>query len=226
MFQRLLEMIRNAIASMVAYRSITEAINTDGEAVSAKMTEAMDLWQRIYENRAPWLKAEEGITSTAKAKKACKAMTATVLKEFKLYTIPPDYDIESGDDIDENSRAFYINDILDKHLKDRLKEKIEQAFAMGGCIIKPYISNGSIYFDFISQGDFMPIAFDDDGNITDIAFIDRFVSGNRIFTRVERHTFANKKIIIENQAFETNYNANTEKEQKLGNRIPLNLVSK
>lgn len=226
MFQRLIELIKDAIRSMVAYQDITDVIKTDGETVSSKMTQAFDEWQRIYKNQAPWLNSETGIVSLAKAKKACEAITTTVLNEYKFYAIPEDYDVESGEDIQEDSRAAYINNIIDEHLNHKLKEKIEYAFAMGGCIVKPFISNGQIYFDFVNQGDFYPIAFDDDGNITDIAFIDRFVSGNSLYTRIERHTFADGKIVIENKAFQANYNANNPDNQDLGNEIDLKSVDK
>lgn len=97
---------------------------------------------------------------------------------------------------------------------------------MGGFIIKPYISAGHIYFDFVSQGSFFPISFDDEGNITDIAFVDRFVSGDKLFTRVERHTFANGSVVVENKAFMANYMKGDSKLQQLGSEIDLDKVDK
>jgi len=60
-------------------------------------------------------------------------------------------------------------------------------------IIKPYpnTETGHIHFDWAMDWGFYPIAFDDDGNLTDFIIPDIFREGRTIYTRLERHTVIN-----------------------------------
>ena len=90
------------------------------------------------------------------------------------------------------------------------------------------IKNDQVYFDFNYQGEFYPIAFDDDGNIVDIAFLDQFRSGEILYTKVERQTFEYNTVTIENKAFKVKLDANGDENttQELGEEIPLTEVEK
>ena len=82
------------------------------------------------------------------------------------------------------------------------------------------------YFNY--QGEFYPIAFDDDGNIVDIAFLNQFRSGDILYTKVERQTFEYNTVTIENKAFKVKLDANGDENttQELGEEIPLTEVEK
>lgn len=224
MFQRLINMIKEAIRKMVGYKAITEAVNVDDNIVSNVMSERLDLWKDMYKNIPKW--ANDTVKPMNVPKTICELISLLMTNELNLRVVPEEYNVESGDEISEDSFAAFMQNVLDKHLLNKLREKIERALALGGCVIKPYVSNKQIYFDFVEQGDFYPIAFDDDGNITDIAFIDQFVNGDMIYTKVERQTFADNKIVVENKAYMAKYVRSQEIAQPLGIEIDLKSITK
>lgn len=184
----------------------------------------------MYKDEPDWVDESEGIYSLGIPKLACQLMTMIMLNEMDLKVVPEGYDKQKGDKVYENSLAGFIQKDLDEHLLGELDEMVEKALALGGCIIKPYISNNQIYYDFIPQGDFYPVAFDDDGNITDIAFLDQFTQGEFIYSRVERQTFifSEKKVIVENKAFQAKL-VNSDEDNKvveLGKEIELTDIKK
>ena len=55
MFQRILNFIKGVIAKMFNTGTIKEALNID-VAISTEMAQAIELFEKIYINEAPWLK--------------------------------------------------------------------------------------------------------------------------------------------------------------------------
>lgn len=50
MIRKLLKLIYEAIGKMVGYKSITQAFDISESVVSDKMSDAMDLWKRMYKD--------------------------------------------------------------------------------------------------------------------------------------------------------------------------------
>ena len=229
MFKRLLELLQNAIKKMLGYKSIAQLTNNTTNTISDKMLTALDLWKAIYKDESPWLNEDTGIYSLGLGKQICQTLQQQTLSEMDSAIIEPGSDDEIQEDKlasdTLNTRAAFLNDIYTKRLLSNLPTALEKALALGGMIIKPYISNEQIYLDFNYQGEFYPIAFDDDGNITDIAFIDRFSEEGYLYTKVERQTFiySTQQVIIENKAFkiELQHANNDDTEEDLGKQIPL-----
>lgn len=216
MLKKLLELIKDALRRMTKYTDLTELSDVDEILISDEMSDAINKWKMMYKDRAPWV--DDDVTSMGIPKSICQMLQMMVLSELEVEV--------QGDD-SENSLASYMQDIIDEQLFSELNINLEKAMALGGMVIKPYLSNGSIYFDFVLQGDFYPLAFDDDGRITDIAFVDQFISGSELYTKVERHTFSNNTIFVQNKAFKAKVsNSDDMEEQELGNEIPLTSVSR
>lgn len=201
MFANLIEKLKEAIRKMVAYRNVEETIESTIYS-SEKMEEHIDICKLIYTNQAPWLSEE--VVSLNLGKEIAQSMQMMVLSEMESK-------INNND---------FMNEQYQKNLIDKLPENLEKAMAVGGMIARPYISNNQIFFDFCLQGEFLPIAFDDDGTLYDVAFIKRIVSGNNYYTRIERQTFdaANKTITIETKAFVS------KRADYVGDEIPLDTV--
>lgn len=108
--------------------------------------------------------------------------------------------------VSDTSRAEYLNKHYTK-LKESLRTQLEYGIAKGGLVIKPYVDKNAdgfeIAFDFIQPDMFFPLAFDMNGNITSMAFVEVQVESDYIYVRVEKHTY-NKDTNtaeIENKAF-------------------------
>lgn len=214
MLKKLLELIKDALRRMTKYTDLTELSDVDEILISDEMSDAINKWKMMYKNRAPWV--DDDVTSMGIPKSICQMLEMMVLSELEVEV--------KGSDA-ENSLASYMQNIIDEQLFSELDINLEKAMALGGMVIKPYLSNDSIYFDFVLQGDFYPLAFDDDGRITDIAFLDQFISGSELYTKVERHTFSNNTVFVQNKAFKAKMvNSDDMDEQELGNEIPLTSV--
>lgn len=233
MFKKLLEIIREAIDRMLN-TSKSQELSETPLTLSESMTKALDLWRAIYKDDSPWLDDEKGVYSLGLGKQICQNLQQQTLSEMDTSIIEPGSDEEAQEDKSINdvsiTRASFLNDIYQKRFVSHLPNVLEKALALGGMIIKPYISNEQLYLDFNYQGEFYPISFDDDGNITDIAFIDRFSDEKFLYTKVERQTFiySSKQVIIENKAFRIRLQSNTEDDtvSDLGNQIPLSEVER
>ena len=163
MFRRLLDLIKQALRKMGAYKDISETVeNVNVYTVSDAMTDSLDTWKSVYKDKSKWLSDEEGVYSLGLGKQICEAMQIQVLAEMESSVSTPG-DIENDDDpeMNTNTRAGYLNNVYNKHLIDKLPSNLEKGMALGGMVIKPYVDKNTIYFDFTYQGDFYPITFDD-----------------------------------------------------------------
>ena len=231
MIRKLLNLIYEAIGKMMGYKSIVKEFDIDDSAVSEEMSYALDLWKSMYKDESPWLDDKKGIYSLGLAKQICQSVQQQALSEMETSITEPGTSEEIDEDKNDviNTRAKFLNNIYQKRLIKKLPNAFEKALALGGMIIKPYMSNGQLYLDFNYQGEFYPISFDDDGNITDIAFFDQFTSGKYIYTKVERQTFSQEKrmVVVENKAFKAQIKDSTDDtEQELGKEIKLSSVER
>ena len=186
---------------------IKKALWNDGEdniPVGEIMTSKIDLWESVYTDDAPWVD-DDKVISIGIAKTICQTLASQVLSEAEIKV--------EGD----STKAEYLQDQIEKHLTPNLKEKIEKAMATGGMVFRPYINGSDIYIDFCRQGQFIPLGFDDDGNMNDVAFEEQRIDGRWTYTRIERQTFDGETDLISNRAYAS-------KSSQLGNPIPLSDV--
>lgn len=197
-----IEKLKEIIRKMVAYDSVEETIEATVYS-SEKMEEAIELWKSIYTNQSPWISTT--ISSLGLGKEIAQSMQMMVLSEMETK-------IDNSDFLDKQ----YQNNLVEK-----LPDQLEKAMALGGMIARPYVVGDDIFVDFCCQGDFLPIAFDDNGDIFDVAFIKRIVSGAKYFARIERQTFHKKErtIAIKTKAFLS------KRADDVGTEIPLTSVS-
>ena len=203
MFDKIIKFLKGVLGKMLTNEISKKAFNIDS-LMSKEMTENINLWKNIYEEKAPWITEYVEASGTA----------AQVAGEFSRLTT-----LEMQSEITGSKRADYLNEKY-KEIKTNLNEKLEIANAFGGMYIKPYVSNGQIYINYIEQGKFIPVAFDGDGNMTSVIFIDDFVEGKYFYTRLEWHNLENNVITIINKAFKSN------DINELGNEITLEQVNK
>ncbi len=228
MIKRLLNLIYEAIGKMIGYKSITDALELDTSTVSDEMSDAFDLWKDVYKDQSPWLDEVKGVYSLGLGKQICQSMQQQTLSEMKSSITEPGA-TDSEDFTERSTRASFLNEIYQNRLINHLPQAFEKALAMGGMIIKPYMSNEQLYLDFAYQGEFYPISFDEDGNIIDVAFFDQFVAGKYIYTKVERQTFSQAKrmVVVENKAFKAQIRQDDDDvEQDLGKEIQLESVDR
>ena len=232
-------------------------------AISSEMINQIQLWSRMYEGRASWLKeptSEDPVRVVSLGLPALiaseKARLATLEMESEI--TPPMKDVEKENPdyvppgIDEfgnptmgqgemtitepepdgpTERADFLNEQY-KKLKKHIRRQLEYGIAKGGLVIKPYVivyDEGSteisdddkenerlssekelpkyeIEFDFVQADRFYPLSFDNNGRITEAAFVQTKVDKDKIYTRLEHHKLEGRRVTVKNYAFVNNNN--------------------
>ena len=186
---------------MFSKNNIQDALNVN-IAISLEMEAKIQRWGQMYKNEAPWL--NENIKSLE--------LPSAIANEFVRLTIA-----EFKTNITGGARAKYIKGIYDYAIKE-LPNNLEFGNAKGGLIIKPYLKNNKICIEFIQQGFFFPVEFDDTGKITSAIFVSQKTEGQNIYTRLEYHSLQGTDYYIINKAFES------QDAKDLGTEISLDFV--
>lgn len=198
---------------LIPYRSIeqTEGMRTP---LAPAMVNALELWYRMYQDRAPWKKPGV-VKSLNLASMIAGEIARQVVLELKWKIEAPEPGRAPGGD----ARAKYLSAEFEK-LMDVLRQKLEQGCAAGGMIVKPWPNplDGHIYFDFAMDWGICPLAFDDGGGLSDVIIPDVFREGDCVYTRLERHRLEGEDVVITQRAFRSS------REDALGVEVPLSAV--
>ena len=187
---------------MLPYRNV-EMVEHVETPLSNEMINALDDWYRMYLNKADWLKPDTVKSLNLPAFISSELARQIVLEMKWNITGKSKDEIKAGTDEDfMNPRAEYLKAEFEKCIT-ALRQKLEQGCAAGGMAVKPYPKDGHIYFDWTMDWSLYPIAFDDDGNMSDIIFRDTYTEGRTIYTRLERHVVDGENVKITQRAFKS-----------------------
>lgn len=138
-------------------------------AVSNDMSNAIDLWTRLYEDNAPWINNKTVFSMNT---------AAGIASEFaRLVTIEFKSEIANNDFLNKEYQAVI----------DSIRNYTEYACAKGGLVFKPYLSDGHIEVDMVQADMFFPTAYNSRGDITGTVFIETKTGGDYTYTRLEYH---------------------------------------
>lgn len=194
MFEKILNWLKGVIGKMFSNNTVKDALGIN-VAISSDMANAIQLYEKIYMNEAPWLKQDE-VESLE--------LGAAIANEFTRLTT-----LEMQSEITGSTRADFLNKQY-KKIKSVLDEKLEAGNAIGGLIFKPYVKNGKLYVEMVEASNFYPTEFDDSGNIIAGIFVSQLTKGNNIYTRLEYHKFYETALedgisyVIKNVAYRSN----------------------
>lgn len=198
------EFMKGVIDKLWNRKELKEKAKID-VAISKEMEEAIKLWNNIYENKPPWLDDTNG-----KTLKLGKAISSEIAR---LTTIEFESSISGNDTLNKEYQVF---------LK-KLRKSVQSACGTGGIVFKPHVVGKNIVVDRIKQNDFFPTAFDGDGNMVGVVFLDQIERENSIYTRLETHEFskAKREYHITNKVFKRKKNTMVE---SMGYEVSLNEV--
>jgi len=203
MFTKIFNFIKQVVRKILPYKDV-EAVEKIETPLSNEMANALDDWYNLYLNKADWLKTDE-VKSLNLPAFICSELARQILLEMKWNITGKSKNGENqtddGADI-MNPRAEYLKAEFEKCVS-ALRQKLEQGCAAGGMTIKPYTRAGHIYFDWTMDWGLYPIAFDDEGNMSDVIFRDSYTQGKTYYTRLERHTVIGNDVKITQRAFKS-----------------------
>lgn len=137
-------------------------------------------WKRIFQGKSDWLDYSETNVDGVTRKRVMKTMNSAKLLCQKMATL-----IYS-----EEPRITGGEAIMDVLKKNRFlvnqPEDIERQIALGGQVVKQYVKDGKIEYDYVTADNFIPISWDNSG-IYEAAFLDHRVIRGKEYIRVETH---------------------------------------
>lgn len=197
----ILSMIKEVITKLLDKKSVAEKLGVT-IAVSQDMTSAIRLWSDLYEGKAPWL------NENVRSKRLAYAVTHEMARLVTL---------EMSSELSGGRRAEYLAPFYDKVVADA-PVFVEKACAMGGVMLKPFITPNGISTAYVQADSFFPTAFDSSGNITGCIFVERKIVGKRYYTRLEYHNFTAGEYTVLNKSYVS------ESSSDLGRSISLSSV--
>jgi A118 family predicted phage portal protein len=206
MFERILSWIKDWVKRMLGKQSVDKAMNVT-VALSKDMATAIDLWTRMYENDAPWLNSS--LYSRGNEDVYSMNLASAIAGE-----VARSVTIEMEADFSGSARATWLEEQFAR-VMDKLRHQVEFGCAKGGLVFKPYIKDDQLAIDYVHADQFYPVAFDTDGNITSIVFVDQRRKGDNWYTRLEYHNMTEQGCEIVNQAYKSS------NQDTLGQKITL-----
>ena len=156
-------------------------------AMSAKTSALIELWSRMYEEKAPWLHNTDNAN-----------IPATIAGEIARLTRLTTLELQSK--VEGSPRAECMDAVYQQVL-GKLRVQTEYAFAKGSMVFKPYITpDGTIAVQYIQADMFFPLDFDSE-KMTRCAFLDQFRKGNEIYSRIELYSLSGDVLSIKNHVF-------------------------
>ena len=205
-------LVRGFLSKMIPFKDIAQAEKIEA-SLSKEMQDALQTWQAIYMDKASWL--DRNTKSMNLGAFIASEIARQVLLEAKVNITGT---VTEDGEPTENPRSQFLAQELGKFLSGPIRSKLEQGLAAGGMVIKPYPRKGHIYFDCVMNWDIIPIAFDDDGEFSDVIFPEFYQIKDKYYTRLERHTVDGDNVIIKQKVYESsarNY---------LGTQVPIDTV--
>ncbi|MDB2032477.1 phage portal protein [[Clostridium] symbiosum] len=190
---------------------ITNVLNQDADTqvdvcLTSQMANQIELWTRMYENRAPWVNNKDVLSANL--------APAIASEVARLVTL------EMQSEITGSKTADYLNEQYKRKVLKDIRRYVEYGCAKGGLVLKPYVTQQGIEVQFIQADCFFPLSFDSSGRITQCAFTEQFRKGKKIYTRLEVHSLAGNRVNITNRAFvATN-------DYSLGGEVPVNTIDR
>lgn len=165
---------------MFDYNKIVSDFGLDIQT-SKEMLDAFQRWSEIFNGHEPWI--NDDTTSLHVAKTICEKVAEAVTIEYKSFCDEP-----------------YIDNIYQKFLRN--KRKITEYMLGKSCIyFKPYFDGTKISVSIIHADKFIPVKFNDDGDLLGCITIDQIIDKSDVFTRLEYTELVDGKMNIRNIAY-------------------------
>lgn len=177
MISDLINKIRGWWNKMFDYKKIINDFGLDTQT-SQEMLDAIQKWAAIFNGSEPWI--DDTTISLHVAKTMCEKVAKAVTIEYKSVCSEP-----------------YINEVYQKFLR-RKRVNTEYMIGKSSIFFKPSYNNGKMDVSVIQADKFIPVKFDDSGNLLACIVMDQFTNGNDVYTRLEYQEAKENILIIKN----------------------------
>lgn len=169
-----------------------------GNAELGRYYASAENWRRIYSGEPEWKTVKKSglyrggtrrMNMLGTAKVLCDRFAAGVMAEKPSLVFA------------DEKVGGYVRRVFDEcGFWAKLTERLPYAFAMGGCVFRPYINSGKIGIDCVIGESFIPLEWDSDG-ITAACFRSTSVRDNLRYTLLEKRSEENGTAVSEHKLF-------------------------
>lgn len=182
----ILDFIKNWIIQKLSAQDVKSTIR-QGVLISSDMQHALETWNLLYRNKAPWF--------DGKIVKSLNLPAGIASEVARLVTI------EMESQISGSPRAEYLNEVY-QIVVESARHACEYAAAKGGLVFKPFFDGQYLSVEMVQAENFFPTQLDSYGNVIGGIFADTIQKGdNDYYTRLEHHIFRDTGIEIINKAY-------------------------
>lgn len=179
--------ILSTIKGLLMRKGGTDVLSfeTTESAESSKMRSAISLWWDAFQGFLPLEPTHQNFKPLPTSYTSTAYLAQLVTGEIKF---------EVADE--------ELNKHVQKNLLPNL-DRITQLTLVGGfTVIKPYfVQSGEMFFDFGTSRDFLPMALDENGHVTEGVFYERIRYKGKIYERREHHIFQDGVHTVRNTAY-------------------------
>lgn len=165
---------------MFDYNKIISDFQLDPQT-SKDILDSFQEYAKIFNMQEPWI--NEDVSSLHVGKTICEKVAEAVTIEYRSVCS------------DE-----YINNVYQKFL-NKVRTNTEYMLGKSCIFFKPCYSNGKIKITVIQADKFIPVKFDDTGDLLACITIDQLTKGENVYTRLEYNELIEDKMIIKNIAY-------------------------
>ena len=179
--------VLNALKGLFKGKGGTDVddFNITDSAVSSTMRSATSLWCDAFQGQLPFTQTHKNFKPLPVAYTSTAYLAQLVTGEIKF---------EIADE--------KLNRHVQKNLLPNLDRIVQQTIVGGYTVIKPYfVQSGEMFFDSGTSRDFLPMALDENGHVTEGVFFERIRYHGKIYERREHHTFQNGVHTVRNTAY-------------------------
>lgn len=165
---------------MFDYNKIVSDFKLDMQT-SKEMLDAIQEWSKIFNGHEPWI--DDNTVSLHVAKTICEKVSEAVVVEYK-----------------STCSDYYINKRYQKFLEN-IQTNTEYMIGKSCIFFRPYYDGTNISVSVIQADKFIPVKFNDDGELLSCIIVDQITEESAIYTRLEYNELKDGKMYIKNIAY-------------------------
>lgn len=140
---------------------------------SEEMQQAIVRWEDIFAGKPDWATPKHPDTLNL-ASAATRYLTRLVCAEMRVQC--------RG-----SSRAELLQELMERQVLPQFSAAMQQAMAGGCVVLKPYVSEGKVFVEWLRADEFYPIEQFPDGSVRAAVFLERRRWNNKDYLRLETH---------------------------------------
>lgn len=217
MFKSLIGKVKGVLQKMGLIKNIRSISDVKSITIDDQYYKHIDQWKALYQGYfSEWHDIKyQTINGQKKRRMATLNMPKVLSQEMATLIFNERCEINISDKkLSEDIKEVFKGNKFVKRFQDYL----EFQFALGGMVIKPYVSDGKIKLSFVTADCFIPIGWDNQG-IHEAIFPNEIRKGDKKYTHLEWHLWEGSEYVIKNELFVAEKG-----EADLGKKVPLNTL--